>query len=144
MITKSVFLMLIYNYFMRIFILIGTNMSKKYNLFDSLYIFYLSSFIFYGIQVIWEKHNNWTILQGGQRSWSFGKVREFCGTWKKSGKSEGISWNSGKTGNFNTKLGKVREFYLREINIASFFKIHSSGQQEFVTHAHGFLSKNKN
>ena len=35
-----------------------------------------------------------------------------------SGKSEGISRNSEKSGNFNMKLGKVREFYLREMNIA--------------------------
>ena len=33
-------------------------------------------------------------------------------------KCQGISWNSEKSGNFNIKLGKVREFYLREMNIA--------------------------
>ena len=31
---------------------------------------------------------------------------------------QGISWNSEKSGNFNAKLGKVKEFYLRETNIA--------------------------
>ena len=58
--------------------------------------------------------------QGGQRTrnfWKPGKVTEFCGTWKMSGKSQGISWNSEKSGNFNAKLGKVREFYLRKMNI---------------------------
>ena len=34
------------------------------------------------------------------------------------GKGQGISWNLEKSGNFNPKLGKVREFYLREMNIA--------------------------
>ena len=33
-------------------------------------------------------------------------------------KSQGILWNSEKSGNFNAKLGKVREFYLRKMNIA--------------------------
>ena len=50
------------------------------------------------------------IIQGGQRTWSFwkpGKVGEFCGTCKMSG-------------NF-VKLGKVREFYLRETNIVEIF-----------------------
>ena len=35
-----------------------------------------------------------------------------------SGKSQGISRNSEKSGNFNKKLGKVREFHLREMNVA--------------------------
>ena len=55
------------------------------------------------------------IKQGGQRTWNFwkpGKVREFCTTRKKSGKCQGISRNLQKSGNFNAKLGKVREFYL--------------------------------
>ena len=46
---------------------------------------------------------------------------EFCGTWKISEKSQGISWNLEKSRNFNVKLGKVREFYLCETNIAEVF-----------------------
>ena len=42
--------------------------------------------------------------QGGQRTWNFwkpGKVREFCATWKMSGKSQGIlTRNWVKSGNF--------------------------------------------
>ena len=80
--------------------------------------------------------------QGGQRTWNFwkpGKVKEFCATWKKSGKCQGISRNLQKSGNFNAKLGKVREFYLRKTNIAEAFswrKIHSSGEQELVMPVH--------
>ena len=47
------------------------------------------------------------VSQGSQRIWNFWKpkkVREFCDTWKKSR-------------NF-VKFKKVREFYLREMNIA--------------------------
>ena len=36
-------------------------------------------------------------------------------------KCQRISWNSEKSGNFNKKLWKVREFYLREMNIAEVF-----------------------
>ena len=72
----------------------------------------------------WHENNRYKsikVIQGGQWTWNFwklGKVREFCGTCKMSGKSQGISWNLEKSGNFNPKLGKVREFYLREMNIA--------------------------
>ena len=52
---------------------------------------------------------------------------EISGILEKSGnfvllaKSQGISRNLKKSGNFNAKLGKVREFYLREMNLAKVF-----------------------
>ena len=54
--------------------------------------------------------------QSGQGTWNFwkpGKVKEFCGTLKISWKSQGILL--------------ARNEYRR-----SFFKIHSSGEQELV------------
>ena len=77
------------------------------------------------------------------------------GSLKKSGnyvalkKCQGISWNSEKSGNFvalGKCQGKIREF--REIGKSegillvrnkyhrSFFKIHSSGEQELLMPAH--------
>ena len=63
---------------------------------------------------------------------------EFLETWK----SQGIQWHLKKvremSGNFNAKLEKVREFYLREMNIVEvfFFKIHASGEQKLVMTVH--------
>ena len=52
---------------------------------------------------------------------------EFLETWK----SQGILWHlqnvREKSGNFNTKLGKVREFYLHEMNNCKF--INQGGQR---------------
>ena len=36
-------------------------------------------------------------------------------------KSQGVLWNSEKSGKFNAKFWKVMEFYLRETNIAEVF-----------------------
>ena len=55
-------------------------------------------------------------------------------------KSQGILWHlknvREKSGNFTTKLGEVREFYLCEMNIVEVFKIHSSGEQELIMPVH--------
>ena len=50
-------------------------------------------------------------------------------------KCQVISWNSENSGNFNAKLGKVREFYLHEANIAEIQNSFQS-EQELVMPVH--------
>ena len=88
------------------------------------------------------------LLQSSQRIWNFwkpGKIREFCATWIKSGKSRVISWNSEKSGNFNAELGKVREFYLRETNVAEDFSgliqvVNKNASCLFICYAYSWIS----
>ena len=95
-----------------------------------------------GVSENLEKSGNFVALAKCQ-----GKVREF----HKIQKSQGIlmqNWE--KSGNFNAKLRKVGEFYLRETNIAEVFSefiqmgTKISHACSYIMHTYGFLSKNKN
>ena len=84
-------------------------------------------------------------LQGGQQTcnfWKPGKVKEFSDTWKKSRKSQGISWNLEKSRNFTCTKQISPNLKFFQDSFKWWTRI--THACSYIKHAHGFLSKNKN